>query len=124
MYSDLNPHPLIVLPDSDEKLLELCKVETYRSSGPGGQHVNTTNSAVRLTYLPLNLTVTCQKERSQHLNKLICLEKLRKKIAQLNYRAPKRIPTKISKNKKESNLQKKLKHGAKKRLRKKPDLNE
>ena len=124
MSSDFTPHPLIILPDSDEKLLELCRVETYRSSGPGGQHVNTTDSAVRLTYLPANLTVTSQKERSQYLNKLICLEKLRKKVDQLNYRAPKRIPTKISRNKKESNLQKKLKHGAKKRLRKKPDLSD
>jgi len=120
----MDTSPQIILPESDEKLLELCKVDTYRSSGPGGQHVNTTDSAVRLTYLPLNLTVTCQKERSQFLNKLICIEKLRKKVEQLNYRAPKRIPTKMSKNKKEKGLKKKLEHGEKKRLRKKPDLND
>lgn len=116
--------PKIVLPDTDEKLLDQCKVETYRSSGPGGQHVNTTDSAVRITYLPLNLTVTCQKERSQLLNKLTCIKKLRKKVEQLNYRAPKRIATKIPWHKKEKGLQKKLEHGAKKRLRRKPDLNE
>jgi len=116
--------PKIILPETDEKLLELCKVETYRSSGPGGQHVNTTDSAVRITYLPLNLAVTCQKERSQLLNKLSCIKKLREKVDKLNYRAPKRIKTKISWHKKEKNLQKKLEHGAKKRLRKKPDLND
>lgn len=120
----MNDQPLIILPESDEKLLELCKVETYRSSGAGGQHINTTDSAVRLTYLPNNLTVTCQKERSQHLNKLICIEKLRKKVNQLNYRAPKRIPTKISKNQKEKILKSKAEHGMKKHLRKKPDLND
>ena len=116
--------PKIILPESDDKLLELCRVETYRSSGPGGQHVNTTDSAVRLTYLPLNLTVTSQKERSQLLNKMDCLAKLRKKVEQLNYRAPKRIATKIPWHKKEKNLQKKLEHGAKKQLRKKPNLND
>jgi protein subunit release factor B len=72
---------------------ESARVETFRSSGPGGQHVNKTESAVRLRHLPSGVVVTSQQERSQHRNKAICLEKLREKIERLNYRPPKRVPT-------------------------------
>lgn len=109
----------IVLPESDEKLLELCEIQTFRSSGSGGQHVNTTDSAVRLIYRPHNIVVTSQKERSQYLNKMHCIEKLREVVKKLNYRPPRRIPTKMSKGTKEANLNKKSKHGEKKNLRKK-----
>lgn len=94
------PANKIVLPDSDEDLLDLCNVETFRASGSGGQHVNKTDSAVRLTYRPHHIVVTCQEERSQHMNKLRCLQKLREKVEKLNYRKPKRIPTRIPKSKK------------------------
>lgn len=114
----------IILPDSDEKLLALCDVETFRASGKGGQHVNTTDSAVRLTYRPYNIVVTSQKERSQYLNKMDCLRKLREKVARLNYRPLKRIPTKIPRAKKETALKKKKKHGEKKQLRHKINLDE
>lgn len=107
----------IILPESDEKLLALCDVATFRSSGSGGQHVNTTDSAVRLTYLPHRIVVTSQKERSQYLNKKECLKKLRQKVARLNYRPLKRIPTKMPRGKKEDGLNKKKKHGEKKQLR-------
>lgn len=120
LYYNMNK---ILLPESDEELLALCDVETYRSSGSGGQHVNTTDSAVRLTYRPYNITVTCQEERSQYLNKLRCLKKLREKVARLNYRPPKRIPTHISKSQKEKNLEKKVLHGKKKKLRSKINMN-
>lgn len=118
------PHfpPKIILPDTDEELLGLCDIETFRASGSGGQHVNTTDSAVRLTYRPQHIVVTCQEERSQYLNKRRCLEKLREKVASLNYRAPRRIPTRISKSKKEENLNQKTKHGQKKKMRRKIDL--
>lgn len=109
----------IILPESDEKLLELCDVMTYRSSGSGGQHVNKTDSAVRLRYRPLNIVVTCQKERSQYSNKMECIKKLREKVAKLNYRPLRRIATKISKAKKEKGLEKKRQHSEKKQLRKK-----
>lgn len=111
----------IFLPESDDALLELCEIDTFRASGSGGQHVNKTDSAVRLTYLPHNIVVTCQEGRSQHHNKMRCLEKLREKIERLNYRPPKRIPTRISKGTKEKNFIKKSKHAQKKKLRSKPD---
>jgi ribosome-associated protein len=113
----MTDQPKIYLPKSDEKLLDLCEIQTYRSSGSGGQHVNTTDSAVRLIYLPANIVVTCQEKRSQLLNKMRCIEKLREKVSKLNYRAPKRIPTKISRSKKEEGLQQKARHGSKKKLR-------
>lgn len=111
--------PKIILPKSDEDLLSLCDVQTFRSSGSGGQHVNTTDSAVRLIYRPEHIVVSSQKERSQYLNKMHCLTKLRTKVDLLNYRAPKRIPTKISRSKKEEGLNKKSKHGEKKKMRRK-----
>jgi len=119
-----SPPIKIVLPASDEKLLALCDVQTYRASGSGGQHVNTTDSAVRLIYRPHHIVVTSQKERSQFLNKMHCLKKLRDKVARLNYRPPKRISTKISLSKKIEGLEKKKKHAEKKKWRRKVNLGE
>jgi ribosome-associated protein len=109
----------IILPTSDEALLSLCEVTTFRASGSGGQHVNTTDSAVRLVYLPCQITVTCQEERSQYQNKQRCLQKLRVLVERLNYRPPKRIPTVIPKHKKQAILTAKRQHSAKKKLRSK-----
>ncbi|HAF13626.1 MAG TPA: peptide chain release factor-like protein [Blastocatellia bacterium] len=115
---------LIKLPESDEDLLRECEVETFRSSGPGGQHVNKTESAVRLRHLPSGLVVTSQQERSQHRNKAMCLEKLRKKIEQLNYRPAKRVPTRVPRSAKNRTLEQKARRSHIKRLRSKPSTDE
>ena len=111
---------MIKLPESDADLLRECEVDTFRSSGPGGQHVNKTESAVRLRHLSSGIAVTSQEERSQHRNKAICLEKLRKKIEQLNHRPAKRVPTRKSRSAKNRTLEEKARRSQVKRLRAKP----
>jgi peptide chain release factor 2 len=115
---------MIILPESDEDLLRECEIDTFRSSGPGGQHVNKTESAVRLTHLPSGVVVTSQQERSQHRNKALCLEKLRAKIAKLNYRAPRRVPTGVPRSAKNRTLEEKARRSRIKQMRSKPAADE
>ncbi len=115
---------MIKLPESDEDLLRECEVETFRSSGPGGQHVNKTESAVRLRHTRSGVVVTSQAERSQHRNKALCLQKLRKKIERLNYRPARRVPTKVPAGVKSRVLEEKSRRSQIKRLRSKPGTDE
>ena len=115
---------MIILPEADEDLLRECEVDTFRSSGPGGQHVNKTESAVRLTHRPSGVVVSSQQERSQYRNKALCLGKLRAKVAKLNYRAPKRVPTRVPASVKNRTMEEKTRRSRIKRLRSKPALDE
>ena len=115
---------MILLPESDQDLLRECEVDTFRSSGPGGQHVNKTESAVRLRHLPSGVVVTSQQERSQHQNKSLCLRKLREKVAQLNHRPAKRVPTRVPRSAKNRTLEEKARRSHIKRLRSKPSTDE
>ncbi len=114
----------VVLPESDEELLRECEVETFRSGGPGGQHVNKVETGVRLTHLPTGLVVSCREERSQHRNKMNCLRKLREEVARLNYRKPGRIPTRRTRAAKQRTLEAKSRRSQVKRLRSKPAKDE
>ena len=93
------------------------RVDTYRASGPGGQHVNRTESAVRLTHLPSGVVVTATENRSQIRNREIAFERLIAKLRQLN-RVPKpRKRTRVSRAAKARRVDSKKHRGALKRER-------
>jgi protein subunit release factor B len=122
--NELSSGERIVLPEADEDLLRECEVDTFRSSGPGGQHVNKTESAVRLRHLPSGVVVSAQQERSQRQNKMLCLQKLREKIERLNHRPAKRVPTRVPRSAKNRTLEEKSRRSQIKRLRSKPSGDE
>lgn len=107
----------VTMKPEDKKLLEQCEVQAFKASGKGGQHVQKTDSAVRLIHRPSGIRVTSQQERSQYLNKKICLEKLRKKLREMAKKRKRRIPTSIPRGAKEAALKEKKVHSEKKKRR-------
>lgn len=105
-------------------LLSCCDVDTFTAGGRGGQHQNKTESAVRLHHRPTGTMVICRDERSQHLNKMRCLENLARKLARRAEKPVPRIPTKKSRAVKQKIYEIKKQCSRKKNLRKKPVIEE
>ncbi|MCU0609025.1 MAG: peptide chain release factor-like protein [Chitinispirillaceae bacterium] len=107
-----------------ETVLESCDIETFCSGGRGGQHVNRTESGVRLRHRPSGLSAICRDERSQHLNKIRCAEILLEKIRRAAYRAPKRLATRVPRKAKREKRKIKTRTSAIKQLRRRVALEE
>ena len=105
------------VPETDEALLAECDVQVFRASGPGGQSVNTTDSAVRLIHRPSGFVVVGRRERSQLRNKSDCLKRLRVRLAEAQRVVPKRVATKPSRGAVQRRLEAKSKLSAKKATR-------
>ncbi len=112
------------VPEDDNTLLAECRVETFRSGGPGGQHQNKTESGVRLTHLPTGISVISRESRSQHQNRQIAMARLRRALAEAMREEKPRKPTKTPRSEKRKRLEEKRKRSEVKRSRKKPEPDE
>jgi len=112
------------IPETDGALLAECSVETFRSSGPGGQNVNRRETAVRVRHLPTGIVVTCQDERSQRRNKRIALARLRERLEELNRPVVERVPTTVPRRVRRRILEAKRRQARKKASRKRPEIDD
>lgn len=108
------------IPEGDEELLAQCRVDTFRAGGKGGQHQNRTESGVRLVHLPTGVRATARNERSQHRNRALALERLRRKLEKRNERPTPRTETAVPRREKRRRLEEKRRRGKVKKMRKPP----
>ncbi|MDE5285750.1 MAG: peptide chain release factor-like protein, partial [Buchnera aphidicola] len=90
---DIDEEVLIDIPMSE------LKIDVYKASGAGGQHVNKTESAVRVTHLPTNLVTQCQSNRSQHKNKEQAIKQMKSKLYEIKIRQKEKEKKMLNKNK-------------------------
>ena len=103
---------------TDRETLEReVEIDVFRASGPGGQHVNKTESALRLTHWPSGVVVTAQDSPSQHRNRDIAFERLAERLERLNFVPKKRVKTRPTLASKKRRIEGKKQTGAQKRLR-------
>ncbi len=108
------------IPATDDGLLAECDVETFRSGGPGGQHANKVESAVRLRHRPSGEVVTRRDTRSQHRNKTLALAELRRRLERLNQPRKRRIKTRPTAASKRRRIEAKRKRAETKKHRRPP----